>query len=271
MPWVTPPIRFSLLLLLCALPARSADVATAWRHIGSHLTTDAAASLQAAKAAGREWTLADAVARIERPPVTEEKLTRVEADLTALAQGDDEVAAAADYLIARLYQYHRLQPDLARAAAHYRSLAERRPASPWAQLGLVKLAMLMLYLPPEPAPPEVRLAAAEALLPRVTDPALRRDLHLVIGRAAHFHRRPLPEVLPHLVAAEGGIAGDELWRTELQIQIGELALRAGELGTAQRYFERVVAHNDVDPRVFLIREKLAEIARRRATEPEAVP
>ncbi len=257
-------------MLCCAGPARlpAAEVAQTWQLIGGHLSSEAAAGLQKAPVAGnREWLLADATARLEQMPLTESRLAAAARSLTELAQGDDDIAAAAGYMLGRYYQVHLLQPDPAKAAQQFLALAARQPASTWSQLGLVKLAMLQLYVLPQPGGPTARIAGAEALLPRVTEPHLQRDLHLVIGRASHFYRRPLPEVLAHLVAADGDQPGDELWRSELHVQIGELALRSGQLELAQKYFERFIERNNVDPRVFDARSKLAEIAQKRGAAP----
>lgn len=260
-------------MLSCAGPVRlsaaeTAAVGEAWQLISGHLASEAAAGLQKTSRPGdREWRLAEATARLEQMPLTAGRLAAAAGVFEELAQGDDEVAATAGYLLGRVYQVHLLQPDPVRAAQQFETLAARQPASPWAQLGLVKLALLQLYVLPQPARPAARITAAEALLPRVTDPDLRRNLHLVLGRASHFYRRPLPEVLAHLVAADGDQPGDELWRSELHVQIGELALRAEQLELAQKYFERFIARNSVDPRVFDARNKLAEIAQKRGHLP----
>lgn len=241
-----------------------------WELIGGHLASDAAAGLQKAPVAGsREWQLADATSRLEQMPLTESRLAAAAGIFEKLAQGDDEVAAAAGYMLGRYYQVHQLQPDPMRAAEQFTALAARQPSSSWAQMGLVKLAMLQLYVLPQPGGPTARIATAEALLLRVTDPGLKRDLHLVIGRAMHFYLRPLPEVLAHLVAADGDQPGDELWRSELHVQIAELARRDGQLDLAQKYFERFIERNNVDPRAYDARNKLAEIAQKRGARPKA--
>jgi len=241
--------------------AADADVAATWELVARHLANNALVGLQAKRAQGdREAAFAEAVVRMDSQPVTEPGLKQVEVQLAGLAQGHDEIAAASAYLIGRLYQAHFFAPDYARAAQQYERLAEKSPGSYWAQLGLVKLALLKLYQLPEPAEPAARIAAAEALLARLTIPDLQRDAHIVIGRAVLFHEQPVDSALSHLLEADriGGLA--ILKRGELQIQIGELSRREGRWEQARVYFQRFVDENDVDGRVHTVEMKLAEIA-----------
>jgi len=260
--------RLLLLGLACAWSvgrAAEANVMAAWELVGRHLANDALAGLQAGRKQGsREAAFAEAVVRMDSQPVTEPGLKQVEVRLSDLARGDDEIADASAYLIGRLYQAHFFTPDYARAAQEYERLAQKHPGSYWAQLGLVKLALLKLYLLPDPGQPAARVAAAEALLPRLTDPELRRDAHIVIGRAALFHEQPMDGVLAHLVEADriGGLA--ILKRGELQLQIAELSRRAGRWEQARTYFQRFMDENDVDGRVHTVKVKLAEIAAQQA-------
>ncbi len=120
--------------------------------------------------------------------------------------------------------------------------------------------LLKLYVLPEPAEPVARVAAAEALLPRVTRPELQRDAHIVIGRARLFHGQPVAGVLDHLVAADriGGLTG--LKRVELQLQIAELSRREKLWEQARVYFQRFLDENEVDGRIYTVKARLAEIA-----------
>jgi hypothetical protein len=216
--------------------------------------------LKRADAADRAAQLARATATLDDQPVSEGDLRQAESRFAELAQGDDEIAEQAAYLQARVWQMHLAQPDYARAAELYRALAERSPRSHWAQLGLVKLALVQLYALPEPADPAARLAAAEALLPRVTEPSLQRDLQLQLGQAGIFYKQPLPAVLLHLIAADriGGTPGAA--GEDLILQIGELSLRAGDYATSREYFERYLRDYGINPRCFTVKEKLQLIA-----------
>lgn len=245
-----------------------ADVTAAWSLVGQHLANDALAGLRKPHSPDdRERAFAEAVVRMDVQPVTDSGLKDVEAKLAALAKGDDEIAQASAYLIGRLYQAHYFTPGYARAAEAYTRLAEKFPGGYWAQLGLVKLALLKLYALPEPAGPAARIVAAEALLPRVVVPELQRDLHLVLGRAELFHEYSIEAVLAHLLAADriGGLT--QIKRGELQLQIGELSRRARHWDQARDYFQRFIVENEVDGRLSTAKLRLAQIdAAQRAEE-----
>ncbi len=215
----------------------------------------------------RAHRLAWAAARIGAQPATDASMREAEAVLAELESGTDELAAEAAYLRARIYQLHLNTPDFAQAARLYAELAGRQPGSHWAQLGLVKLGLLKLYLLPDLTDPGAdRLAAAEALLPRIHEPLLRRDLELQIGQAGIVLHQPQARFLPHLIAAveAGGITGNA--REDLMVQIGVLSERAGDWARAREYFERYLAEYPTNVRAFTIREKLAEVKRRLARE-----
>jgi hypothetical protein len=246
---------------LAAGPARMGD---AWRALTDGRAKDALRALGSDRAS-RPARLARAAAVMSTQPAVDENMREAEGIFAELAEGDDEIAAEAAYLRARLHQLHYLQPDYARAAQLYLELAARRPESHWAQLGLVKLALLRLYVPADAAGAGGdRLAPAEALLPQIHEPLLQRDLHLQIGQAGVVLKQPLRRLLPHLVAAErlGGVSGTA--REDLMIQIGELSLRAGLLGQSRDYFTRYLQEYPTGLRTFAVERRLEETMRQLA-------
>ena len=257
-------LRLICLGLVCigsGARAADADVTAAWELVGRHQANDALAGLKKTRGpVDREAAFAAAVVRMDAQPVTAAGLKQVEAQLSELARGSDEIAAASAYLVGRLYQAHFFPADFARAAQQYGQLADKHPASYWAQLGRVKLILLLLYVLPEPSEPTARIAAAEAQLARLTLPDLQRDAHIAIGRAQLFHGQPLAGVLSHLLAADriGGLTG--LKRVEFQLQIAELSLREKQWEQARVYFQRFLDENEVDGRIYTVKAKLAEIA-----------
>lgn len=263
MPRVTPPAFFSLLLGLVVSSAGAREVSEAvpeaWELITRHLPGDAVARMKKFPASGdREADFARAIIAMDTQPSSDARLRGVVSQLTELAGGDDEIARASAYFVGRVYQAHFFQPDYVRAAEAYESLATKHPESYWAQLALVKLALLKLYVLPGADEPARCVAAAEALLEKIKLPELQRDLHLVIARTRVFHG--LPDVLPHLLAAEkiGGLSG--IPRADLQIQIGELSRRAGDLAQAKFFFEKFMSENEVDARYYTVQMKIRAMA-----------
>ncbi|MBK8858391.1 MAG: tetratricopeptide repeat protein [Opitutaceae bacterium] len=262
-PRVFPPLIIPLLLLVTLARADETPDAV-WRLLAANLPGEAGVALKSTPPTEpRARALAEAVVLTARQPLTDERLLEAERRFEALAEVPDEVGAAALYLTGRLHQLHFSTPDYTEAARYYRRLAERQPASPWAQLGLVKLALLTLHVLPGPATPADRIAAAEVLLPRVTVPPLRRDLLIVLGRARLFHEVGMEQARFDLLAADaiGGLTG--LAEADVLLQIGELSFRAGDDGRAEEYFRRFLKGNDADPRVYTVEQRLKVIAARK--------
>src|ERR1019366_9541641 len=243
-----------------AAPAVDATAA-AWQLMANHLVRDAYVRLDRIKGTPtREQAFAQAVVAVDYQPVTQDRLREAEAAFESLARGDDEIADAAAYMQARLYQVHYQQPDYLRAAVLYRALAERHPESHWAQLGLVKLGLLVLYTLPEPSAPAERIAAATALLARIHEEKLQRDLHLQIARAGTFYEQPLDTVLAHLIEVNriGGLVGQV--PEDLAVELGELSLRAGHYAQARTYFEAYLRDFTPNLRSVTVRRRLEDLA-----------
>ncbi len=282
---LTPPLRrwcsawLFFVLTTWARAAAPADgappsdeVGAAWQLMADHLGRDAYVRLDRVRGVPtREQRLAQAVVVVDYQPVTPERLHAAEAIFADLARGEDEIAAQAAYLQARLYQVHYSQPDYGRAAELYRALAARQPDSHWAQLGLVKLGLLQLYVLPEPAGPAARLAAVAALLPRIKEEKLQRDVHLQLGQAGTFYGLPLDAVLAHLIEVNriGGLVGQI--EEDLAIQLGELSLRAGHYAAARTYFETYLRDFTPNLRSVTVRRRLAEMAAQEAKAQEGRP
>ncbi len=264
-----PRFRFIPLLvalnLLFATGLRTKEKASTelnevWANAADSLSIEARVALK--KTSGvdeRTKALATVVLGLARPPISTGDWDDLEPVLARLATGDDTIAARAQFLRARMYQVHMSTPDYDRAEELYRELAERWPGSHWAQLGYVKLGLVKLYALPEPSDSGERMRRVEALLSEIHEPTLQRDLRLQMGRAGMFHKRPLDEVLSHLIAAEAipGMMG--ITPEELKIQIGELSFRAGHLEQAKRYFEEFLATYPSNTRRFNVRQQLKKV------------
>lgn len=242
-------------------PTGSSEMNEVWRLVVDHLGRDAHVKLEEIKGpATRERAFAEAVMAIDYQPVTQDRLHEAEAALGELARGTDEIAAAAAYLQARMHQIHYQQPDYVRAAELYQALAARQPHSHWAQLGLVKYGLLLMYALPEPKTPAERIAAAASLGPKLEEKELVRDLQLQLGRAGTFYEQPLDSVLPHFIAADdiGGLIGQA--QEDLIVYIGELSLRAGHYAQSRAYFERYLKHYTYNMRLVTVKRRLEDLA-----------
>jgi len=238
----------------------ASEWAEVWQLVADGRSAEGQAALRRVRGGDvRERMLVEVVLELARPPIAAGRIPELDERLAGLAAGADAWAAQALYLRARLHQVHAVPVEPTRAARYYRELAQRFPGSHWAQLGLVKLAVLTLYALPEPADPADRLAQATALLNEVREPPLRRDLQLQLGWAGLHYGRPYDEVLPHLVAADriGGLPG--IVPEDLVLQLGELSLRAGHAEQARGYFERFLREFPVSTRRFNVRQRLAEV------------
>lgn len=262
--------RFTLTLFILSVAlsgpvfaAAQAKLDDAWRALTDGRERDAMRALDGDRST-RSAQLAQAAAVMSSQPATDQNMHAAEAVFIELAKGDDEIAEEAAYLRARIWQLHYLVPDPAKAAEIYQDLAARRPQSHWAQLGLVKLGLLKLYVLPDPAAGADRLAPAEALLTRIHEPALQRDLHLQIGQAGVVLRQPLRRFIPHLVEADriGGISGTAY--EDLLIQLGELSLRAGLLEQSKAYFTRYLREFPAVVRTYAAQKRLEEAERQLA-------
>jgi hypothetical protein len=270
--WCAAWLGLALLPPVRAAGPADAETGAAWQLMANSLARDAYARLGRVDGApSREQELAQAVVVIDYQPVTPERLHEAEAIFERLARGTDEIADAAAYMQARLHQVHYQQPDVVRAAALYRALAARHPDSHWAQLGLVKLGLLQLYALPEPAAPAERIAAATALLPRIKEEKLQRDLHLQIAHAGTFYELPLDTVLPHLQEVDriGGLVGQG--PEDLAIELGELSLRAGHYADARKHFEAYLRDFVPNLRSVTVRRRLEDLAALEAKAKETRP
>lgn len=241
-------------------PANRAELVEVWQTVARHLSNDALPRLkELRRTGGRENAFAEAVVLLDSQPTTDAKCRDVERRLQSLAEGDDEIADASAYLIARIHQTMLSTEDPETAARVYDQLHSRHPHSYWAQLGLMKRAVLTLFVLPGSNDPPSRVAAAEKVLPQLSFPTLQRDLHLVLGRAILFFDGPIAEARDHLIAADriGGL--NIVVQADVLIQVGELSRRTGQPELARRYFQRFLDEDLADARTYAVRMTLEKM------------
>lgn len=252
-----------LLAAACCIPLRAEeDLAAVWRQVTAFFAKEAMWALEALPptpeaAAQRERDFCHAVILLDLQPLTEARLDEAENRLLRLiAAGEDEIAAAARYLIARSRQLYRQRPDHVAAARLYREVMAHPRGGPWAEMARVKLALLELYVLPA-ANPHARIAAARSLLAGAGEDFTRRDLHRLIARATLFYDLDPAAAFADLLAAEaiGGLQGEP--HADQLVQLTELAWEFGRTAEAARFHARLVAEHPRDVRAWGLAEKLA--------------
>ncbi|MCF7761769.1 MAG: hypothetical protein K9M98_14815 [Cephaloticoccus sp.] len=257
-----PRLTLFRLLLCASMPG--AGVVTAsetgeiaiWHQVATYLSQEAMVELsdlpEPRDATGqRERDFCAAVVLLDQQPITEGRLDEVERQLNALlavSRGDD-IGRASRFLLGRIAQIFRGEPDLKRATEFYRGLIAEAADDHWSDLARVKLAMLELYALPGPNP-AVRIAAVEALIPGVTERVTLRDLHRLAARGVMFYELDPARALEHLLAADaiGGLRGTPA--ADQVVQIGNLAWELGRRDLADTYRERLRTDFPRDPRIY---------------------
>jgi hypothetical protein len=248
------PNRFPLCsaaaaLMLVAGAAATADpnpAERAWEEASLLLYTPAHRSFAALNrdhaTAAPETRFGEAVTLLNVQPKTSANIERAAQLLTALRseQPTEDLGLAAAYLLARIEQIHRLQPDRTRALALYDELAAAHPDHPYGQRALLKALLLRLYEVTEPEEKHRRLRAADALAAQLTEPHLRSEYHQLMATAGVRFGMPAEWRLPHLLAAdELGIVRLADRRNNL-LAIAEAARAVGQRELALTYYQRFI-------------------------------
>lgn len=233
----------------------------AWAEITSWRLPEAAEAFADAEA-GRLSRLGRATVLLELPPKTPANLDESEAILRALVSenADDEAGLVAAWLLARLHHVHRSPADRTGAAAWYRHLRARPAANthPLVAQASVKLALLVLYADDGRSFDE-RFAEALSYGEGLSEPAARRDFHLLAARACQFHGAPEASIFPHLLAA---LATGELGHRELGnvlYTVTDMGGRLGRVSAARDAGERFLRTYPRDERVQTVRHLLAAL------------
>lgn len=234
-----------------------------WQKMSTYLTKEALIELKDLPdpkdaASQRERDFCAAVVTLDQQPLSESRLDDVDSRLKALLDEgmEDEIDSASRYLLGRIAQLYRADPDVPLAVSYYRDLIKRPGPGHYADIARVKLAVLLLYAVHTEDAVE-RINQAEQLLPGTNDRLAVRDLHRILARGIMFYNLPPEGALKHLLAADkiGGLVGT-LGADQL-VQIGELAWDTGDEELANKYYERLRDEYPRDPRIFLMDQRNA--------------
>lgn len=250
------------LLLLMVLPVAGVRAADPWRALAAYQPERAITQFHQQAAQGGESArtarFGEALALLAQPSPLANRVGQARALLQALAaDGTDDVALGARFYLARLAEFQLEPPDPRLAAEGFRALITEHPDSPWAQAALPRLAILLLYTAAGPETPLARIAAAERLLPAVTQPLATAELHLVIADAVFHYRLPDARALAHLVEAERTGVLDTVTRGDVLVQLGELCRLGGDHERSFHYYRMFLKEYPRDVRQFPVRKQMA--------------
>ncbi|AHF92313.1 hypothetical protein OPIT5_20725 [Opitutaceae bacterium TAV5] len=194
-------------------------------------------------------------------PRTEDNVRQALAGVRALSARpgiSEDTFVAARYLEARILGLHLEPRDGAGARTIHADLLEHHRAHPLAQQGAATLALGLLYDNAQAERPE-RLAAAEALLARVTSPEAERDLRYVIGHARLRWGLGIGEASAHLEQAAQIGFHQQQRQASLYVTLGQLAEERGDLALARESYRKFLQLARRDTRVHAIGERLAAL------------
>lgn len=257
----------AVLLLGGALGLRGAGEAEAegWQLLGGYQFGDAHRAFVRGAAGSRERALGEAASRLNQPPVTPTKVADAEEDLRALiaADGADEVALYARFLLARIAHLHR-PAEVAEFEQAYRAVVAARPEHPLAQVAAGKLALVLLYQRPDLAVPQriAGAAALESVAGRVALPEAACAYYRALAGGALFYEVLDERVLIWLKRADEAGTSDVLVAAGLRIQLAEVARALGHREEALGYYRKFLdSVLPTDNRYLTAQERMAELAK----------
>jgi tetratricopeptide (TPR) repeat protein len=214
------------------------------------------------KAAGdRQSQLGQAIALLNLQPKTEGNLDRADSLLRQVEEGkaDDLFGVMALYYRARIAQIHRSEPNLPEAKRLYEELIARDPKHPFAQIAVVKLAMIRINEAPAQTDRAALLHEISKTGSGLTYPPAIRDFHLALADAFGDWQLSDAESLDHLLAAfrSGALSGNILATT--LVRIGEISRLQGQSSQAREFYSRLLEEFPRDSRSFTVRKRMGEL------------
>lgn len=257
-------LRFPLLLLSTswAFAAPEPPPRDPWREVGTGNSLEAHALFTARESdlSPRERSYGEAVALLNLQPRTEARIQRSADLLDAIIAGpEDKITIPARFLRARIDHIHRTPANLPAALRGYDELFAAHEEHPLAQLGATLAAMARIFAE-ETDPLGEPMAAAEAILPRLTDPTVQAGMHLMLANACiRLGERDQRRALGHFEAAHAlGLRSPKI-RANVLASIGGLSEEFGQPARALSAYETFLAEFERDDRAHAIRERLAAL------------
>ncbi len=261
-PSSVPRIPLLLLSASCAFAAPEPAARDPWRDLATGNTVEAHAVFIArdSELSPRERGYGEAVALLNLQPRTDARIQRASGLLDAIiADPEDKLTVPARFLRARIDHIHRMPPNIPEALRGYDELFAAHAEHPLAQLGATLAAMARIFQA-ESDPLGEPLAAAEAILPRLTDRTVKAGMHVMLANACiRLGERDQRRALGHFEAAQAlGIRSPKL-RASVLASIGGLSEEFGQPERALAAYETFLAEFERDDRAHAIRERLAAL------------
>lgn len=187
----------------------------------------------------REARFGYAATLINVQPKTDANLQRATDVFESLIEADpnDDFAAYSRFLLGRIEEIHRLDPNTAKAVEIYRALLDDMPENRYAQWALPKLAALLLFDLEAPVGDRSGIIEVETRAAKLTDPASIRDTQFAIAQYyTDFEPNDEKVLEANLIAIDAGVErraarGNVFFRT------GEIARELGRYDVARQSYQ----------------------------------
>lgn len=209
-----------------------------------------------------EARFGEAMAFLALQPKSRLNVERAGSLLRSLAESDpqSDLAVSARYHLARIAHIHAYEPNVEDAARQYEALLADYPSHPAAEQAAPKLAIVWLYADVDDATWDARLARLEALAPRLSSNAARRDLRLALAEAILRLRQDHARALEHLwPVLRDGVISRSSRATEIWLQAAESSAILGRPADAALAYRRFLELAPRDVRASEVRRRLASV------------
>jgi len=226
--------------------------------------TEFSQNLAKKKGDPRELNLGIATSLIGVQPKTASNINRAAEVCEQLIRENpnDQVGILATYLLARIEQFHRQPPNLQKAEEIYRRLFKEHPDNLIAQLGVSKLATLLLFPPGKTKEDQLKaLAELDSILPALTFEQARRDTLFLMGNACIMFKLNDEKALKYLIDADAAKITNSKLQGDTYIRIATTAQRLNKKDIALKYYGLFVDKYKRDTRNYLVRQKMAELTK----------
>ena len=184
-----------------------------------------------------------AVAALNRQPRSEKTIAEAEALFEAVRAADPahDLGVASAYFIARIVQIHRFDPDEAEAGRMFRALSLAFPEHYFGQLAFLNYATIDIYRQPGAAAIGQALYRLEEEGGFLTVPDVKRNFLRLLGEThVYYDISPRKGEDFFVAAMEVGFIRPGL-RAKMLLRVAELARKRGDVATARKYYETLLA------------------------------